>query len=194
MMNAALTPIQLSNNKPLFQSSQLLLWISIASIVMLFAGLTSGYIVRQAEGNWVIFDLPQLLYVSTGIILASSVTMFLAVRAVRNSRAQTGLFMLITTLILGCGFAVTQYLSWQQLTAQGIHFVGNPSGSFFYVISGLHLAHLVGGLIFLIFAVIKVHLKKYSPAQMTGLNNCANYWHFLDGLWIYLFLFLLLIR
>ena len=179
-----------------FSSRRVLLWIAIASIVMLFAGLTSGYIVRQAEGNWKVFELPTVFTISTVIILVSSLTMHLSVRAARSNDTQAIKTYLLVTLGLGFAFVFTQFLGWNELVKNGVFFVDKttPSGSFFYVLSGLHLAHLAFGLLGLIFTSARAIRERYNSSDYEGLSLCATYWHFLDGLWIYLFVFLAVYR
>lgn len=174
-----------------------MLWVGIVSIIMLFAVLTSAYIVRQAEGNWLQFSLPWEFYLSTGIIVASSVTMLLAQKAVKNDDQAKLKQSLLVTLLLGIGFAISQFVAWGALIDQGIFFTGarsNASGSYLYVLSGVHLAHLVGGVFALGFTYVKALLGKYSSLKSRGVELTATYWHFLDILWVYLLLFLLFIR
>jgi cytochrome c oxidase subunit 3 len=175
-------------------TKKVLLWIGIASIVMLFAALTSGYIVRQAEGNWVVFDLPTPFYVSTVIIFLSSITLHMAIRAVKKDQLKAVKINLIITLALGLAFIFTQFLGWSALVKQGVYFVGNPSGSFLYAISGIHIAHLLGGIISLMVVSGKSLMGRYNSKNYLGMSLCATYWHFLDGLWIYLFVFLAIFR
>jgi len=174
-----------------------MLWVGLVGIVMLFAGMTSAYIVRQAEGNWLYFDLPDTFFVSTAIIVASSMTMFVAQRAIKKDNLQLTLIGRLSTLGLGIAFTVLQFQAWGELVDMGVYFAGresNPSGSFLYALSGLHLAHLAGGLFALVFVSVKAILKMYSAEDHTGIGVAATYWHFLDILWIYLLLFLLFIR
>ena len=177
-----------------FQTKKVLLWVSLGSIVMIFAALTSGYIVRQAEGNWVKFNMPRQFYLSTAIIILSSVSMNSAISSIKKNLNDRATLFLAITLALGASFVVTQYLGWIALVQGGIHFVGNPSGSFFYVLTGLHIAHLLAGLLALIVTLVMSMQKKYKPSSCLGMQLCATYWHFLGGLWVYLFFFLLLIR
>jgi len=174
-----------------------MLWVGIVGIVMLFAGMTSAYIVRQAEGNWLYFDLPNTFYVSTVVIVISSITMLVAQRAIKKDNLKLTTSMLVLTLVLGVVFTLLQFKAWGELVDMGVFFAGresNPAGSFLYAISGLHLAHLAGGLIALIFTSVKASLKKYSAEDHVGIGVAATYWHFLDILWIYLLLFLVFIR
>jgi len=174
--------------------AKMLLWISIVSMIMLFAGLTSAYIVRQAEGNWVRFELPKMFYLSTLLLLVSSGSMHYALASVRAGKAGALATGLIVTLGLGLGFAFSQFLGWSMLVNQGIYFVGNPSGSFLYVITALHLAHLAGGILYLLYVITRALRHRYSADRCLQVQLCAIYWHFLDILWIYLFVFLLVIR
>ncbi len=174
-----------------------MLWVGIVGIVMLFAGMTSAYIVRQAEGNWLYFDLPDTFYSSTAVIIASSLTMAAAQFAIKRNQLNLSTIMLLTTLVLGLVFAWLQFKAWGELVDAGVYFAGresNASGSFLYALSGLHLAHLAGGLIALVFTSVKSILKKYSADDHTGIGVAGTYWHFLDILWIYLLLFLVFIR
>ncbi len=182
--------------KPKIATEKVLLAIGIGSIVMLFAGLTSGYIVRQAEGNWKFFELPSVFYVSSIIILISSFTMQMAIRAVKkDDLSQVKTFLLIT-LGLGLAFVFSQFLGWNELVKNDVYFADKltPSGSFFYVITGLHLAHLAFGLLGLIITGSKSIRERYSSKNYLGISLCAIYWHFLGGLWIYLFVFLAIYR
>jgi cytochrome c oxidase subunit 3 len=177
--------------------SKNLLYVGIFSIVMLFAGLTSAYIVRQADGQWLRFTLPVMFWVSSGIILVSSITMHWAVVSVRNNKLQQLIQAVSATLILGILFGVSQVYGWGELLDGGIYFAGksaNPSGSFIYALSGLHLFHILSGLIALIVVLVKSMSQKYTAENSSGVRLCATYWHFLDGLWIYLFIFLVFMQ
>ena len=170
-----------------------LLYIGIVSIIMLFAGLTSAYVVRADNGNWLVFDLPKIVFVSTALIICSSLTMLVAQRAIKNGNLKVTSIFIALTFVLGIGFFVSQIEAWKNLTAQGIFFVGkysNASGSFLYIIALVHLFHMIGGLIALLVSLTKSLLKKYSASDYLGIELTAIYWHFLDLLWVYLFLFL----
>ncbi|CAN5388689.1 hypothetical protein BH23BAC1_BH23BAC1_05920 [soil metagenome] len=168
------------------------LWLFIVSIVMIFAALTSAYIVRQGQGNWFEFDLPSIFWINSGIIILSSVTMHIAyLSAKRNNLEWVKIFMAITTL-LGVLFLIMQFYAWDELKKMEIYFVGNPSGSFLYVFTGVHGFHLVTGLIFLIVVLVATFRYKVHSKNMIQMEMCSTYWHFLDGLWLYLFMFILL--
>jgi len=180
-----------------YKTFKALLWVGIGSIVMLFAALTSAYIVRQAEGRWLHFELPQVFWFSTAIILASSITLNWAVYAVKKDKLKIAKSMLFLTLALGLAFVFSQFAAWKTLVAENVFFTGkgsNASGSYLYVLSGLHLAHLFGGIIALIITFVNTVREKYNSKNLLGIQLCGIYWHFLDILWIYLFFFLLFIR
>ena len=174
-----------------------LLWIGIVSIVMLFAGLTSAYVVRADNGNWLLFNLPNAFFISTAIIVTSSITLFFALQMAKKNNTTGVILGVFVTFILGLAFTYTQFQGWGELTGKGIVFAGkysNASGSFLYVLTGLHLAHLFAGLISLFVTLINSLKRKYSKDDTLGLELCSIYWHFLDILWVYLFLFLYYIR
>ncbi len=174
-----------------------LLYIGIVSIVMLFAGLTSAYVVRADNGNWLVFQLPDITIISTGIIVTSSLTMLMATMAIKKGNLRLTSISLFITLVLGIAFFYTQVEGWRQLSVQGVYFVGkysNAAGSFLYFIAFIHLLHMIGGLIALTVSLTKSLLKKYSAADYLGIELTAIYWHFLDLLWVYLFLFLYFYR
>lgn len=168
-----------------------ILWLFIVSIIMIFASLTSAYLVRKAEGNWLEFDMPPLFWYSTVILLVSSVTMHAAYWLAKKDNF-TGLRIAISiTFVLGLAFLVMQFLGWGQLVDRNVYLVGNPSGSFLYILSGLHGAHLISGLIVLIFALVAAFRMKIHATSLLQMQIATTYWHFLDGLWLYLFVFLL---
>lgn len=173
---------------------QFALFAGMASILMMFAALTSAYVVRQAVGNWQEYTLPDLFYVSTGILLLSSVTIHLSFRAFKNAHPGRYRGLLVLTGILGLVFVILQYYGWQQLYTIGVPLDGNPSGSFFYVISGVHAIHVLGGIAALMVAVVHALTLKFEVTN-TRRNRFAlvvQYWHFVDILWLYLFVFILL--
>ncbi|MGB3848887.1 MAG: cytochrome c oxidase subunit 3 [Tunicatimonas sp.] len=168
------------------------LWLFITTVVMIFASMTSAYIVRQSEGNWLEFELPPAFWITTGIILLSSVTMHLAYLAAKRDNLKGLRIVMAITTVLGIAFLVGQYLAWGELVAMDVYFVGNPGGSFVYVLSGLHAAHLIGGVVFLLITLVSVFRYRVHAKSMDQMEMCATYWHFLGGLWLYLFVFLLL--
>ena len=179
-------------NKPTrMHPKKFVLWLFMVSIVMIFASLTSAYIVRQAEGNWELFSLPKIFYYSSGVIFLSSVAMHWALSCARKNNVPLLRIAISITTVLGMTFLIMQYLGWQELQTMGIFFDGNVSGAFLYVLTGVHAAHLVTGVIFLVIMLVAAFQYKVHSKQMLKIEMCATYWHFLDGLWIYLFFFLL---
>lgn len=180
------------------------LWMGMGSIAMMFAGLTSAYIVRQAQGNWRLFHMPVVFWISTAVILLSSVTVTLGVRAFKQRQMIRYRTLITSTLILGVLFGVLQCVGfWQlyhqpQLTVlngqqalETVRVNGNPSESFLFIITGLHLAHILGGIIALLIVFAVAYRKRVKVYNATGLEIVASYWHFVDALWLYLFIFFL---
>lgn len=170
------------------------LWLFMVSVVMIFASLTSAYIVRQAEGNWLFFELPLAFWGSSAFIALSSVSMHLSYRYAQRDDFEISKRWVIATLFLGLVFTAFQFVGWNQLVEQEVFFVGNPAGSFVYVISGMHLVHLVSALIFLIVVLRSLSRQKIHAKRMNVMDMCMTFWHFLGALWLYLFLFLVLNR
>jgi len=170
---------------------KVLLWVGMVSIVMLFAALSSALIVRQGEGNWNYFAMPWVFWLTSGIVLLSSGTMYLAVKATRNGNLSTQITWLWVSALLGIAFIVGQFTGWVYLAESGIYFRDNPSNSFLIILTGLHGLHLIGGIIAIIFVLVKTLLFKYKRGETLGIELCSTYWHFMGVLWIYLFLFLL---
>lgn len=168
------------------------LWLFIVTVVMIFAAFTSAHIVRQADGDWLQYDIPQMLWVTSGIILASSITMQWAYIAAKKDKLEQVKLALSITTVLGIVFLFGQFQAWGQLVDQGVFFVGNPAGSFMYVFTGIHGAHLVSGVIYLLYMLVSAFKYKVHSKNMLNMEMSTTYWHFLGGLWIYLFIFLLL--
>ncbi len=170
-----------------------MLLFAMGSIVMVFAGLTSAYVVSKSRPDWLKdFELPQAFLWSTLVIVLSSVTFHLAKLSIKkDNRAKTSLF-LWATLTLGVVFVALQFEGFNQVIASGYYFTGSQSTittSFLYVVVLVHIAHLAGGLISLMVIIYNHYKQKYSATQCIGIELGAMFWHFLDFLWIYLFLF-----
>ncbi|AKD03571.1 cytochrome c oxidase subunit 3 [Pontibacter korlensis] len=169
------------------------LWLIIISIIMMFAAFTSAYIVRREEGNWLEFDLPSILLINTIVIVLSSVTMQLAHNAAKQNSMSRLKLMLLLTLGLGVAFLIGQWYGWAELVENNIYFGGtgsNPSGSFLYVLTGVHGFHLITGLIFVLITLLSSLKYKVHSKNMLRIQLCTVYWHFLGGLWLYLYIFL----
>ncbi len=168
------------------------MWLFIISVLMIFISLSSAYIVKKAEGDWLIFKFPEFFKVTSLVIVISSVTMHLAYLAAKKNNLLLLRIYLGTTGLLAVGFLIGQILSWNELVTQDVFFVGNVAGSFIYIFTGLHGLHLVGGIIFLGVVLINAFRYKVHSKSLAQIEICATYWHFLGGLWLYLYLFLLL--
>src|SRR5215813_5355484 len=171
------------------------IWVAIASIVMLFTALTSAYIVRMASSNdWTPLVMPKVLWLSTAVILISSVTIEISKRSLKHQRdSQYGLWLTLTAL-LGVVFVSSQYAAWRNLARQGVYMATNPHSSFFYLFTAVHGLHVFGGLLALAYLLLRTRKKRDSvegELRRVGAAEAATvYWHFLDGLWICLFLLL----
>jgi cytochrome c oxidase subunit III len=165
------------------------MWLGIVSIIMIFASLTSAHLVRRAEGNWLQFELPPLLLISTALIIASSVSMQWAFFAAKRDNIKALKIALVVTSALGLAFVATQYEAFYQLVDIGVYFVGNPSGSFLIAICGVHVVHLVSGVVVLLLTLIRAFRYKIHSKDLVAIEICTTYWHFLGALWVYLFIF-----
>ena len=168
------------------------LWLFIVSICMLFAGLTSAYIVKKSDGRWLQFDMPDMFLYSTLVLVLSSIAMHWTYLKAKDNSLKAVKIGITATAAIAIAFFYMQYLSWVKLVAQDVFLVGNPSGSFVYIFSGLHLAHLIGGLVFLLVVFLDTMNYKVHSKSMLAIEMCTTYWHFLGGLWIYLYLFLVM--
>ena len=179
------------------KASKPLLWVGIISITMMFAGLTSGYVVRADNGNWLIFNLPNAFYLSTAVIITSSITLFFALQMAKKDNKKGAILGLLVTFVLGLVFTYSQFVGYGELMDKHIFFAGksaNASGSFLYVLTFMHLLHLFAGLIVVLITLKNTIKGRYTAQNTLGLELCSIYWHFLDILWVYLFLFLYFIR
>lgn len=175
---------------------KLLMWIGIASICMMFAGWTSAFLVRKAQGNWLLFSMPWAFWISTIVVLLSSFTMYLTLKSFKNRQMLRYRQLISITALLGTAFMVLQFVGFYQMHHQGITLAANGegvSGSFIYVISGVHLLHMLGGVIALIVFFIMARMRRNTKVYSSnGIEILSTYWHFVDILWIYLFLFFLI--
>ena len=170
------------------------LWVGIGSLLMMFAGFTSAYIVKRNQANWQTFDLPQFFWYSTVAIILSSVTIYLAEKAFKQRMMQKYRSLIVATLVLGVLFFIFQIFGFLQLWQKGITLQANVSYSFMYVIVIAHAAHVLGGLIALIVLFAKAFSTKTRTYNSVPVELVSTYWHFVDILWIYLLIFLIMIR
>jgi cytochrome c oxidase subunit III len=168
------------------------LWLFLVSVTMIFAALTSAYIVRMGEGNWREFALPSEMWISTLIVISSSLTLHWGYISAKRDNVEMVKLALALTTLLGIGFLVSQLHVYDVLVANGVHMVGNPSESFLYILTGMHGLHLISGVIYLSMVLVDSFRYKVHSKSLIRLEMCATYWHFLGGLWLYLFIFLLL--
>jgi cytochrome c oxidase subunit 3 len=174
-------------------------WVGLASIAMMFTSLSSAYIVRSGTAvDWLPLRVPRVMFVSTALILISSVTIEIARRKLKHSFADAYSKYLLLTGILGLAFLGSQLIAWRQLASQGIYVSTHPHSSFFYLLTGAHAVHIAGGLLALTILWLRSRPKLDKPGLAATRQATADavsiYWHFMDGLWIYLFLLLFLWR
>ena len=169
------------------------LWVAIGSIVMMFAGLTSAFIVKSNQTNWKTVTLPKAFWISTAVIILSSITLQMALRSFKQREMSKYRSLIGVTLILGAAFVILQWIGFQDLWAQNITFKGAGAGQFLYVIFGLHALHVIGGIITLIVMCIKAFVGKVKLYSSVPVEVMAIYWHFVDILWIYLLIFFIVI-
>lgn len=163
------------------------MWMAIGAITMLFAAFTSAMVVRQGLGNdWAPTGLPPLLYLNTLVLVASSGTLELSRRSLAAGRIERFASGLLATVALGSAFIAGQLIAWRQLAARGVYLATNPSSSFFYLLTGAHAVHLLGGIIALLYLVFWARKFTLAPRKRAAVDVTAMYWHFMDGLWIYL--------
>ena len=167
-------------------------WVAIASILMLFVALTSAYIVRSASANdWRPVAMPKVLWLSTAVILLSSIAMEVSRRSLKVGKdAGYGRWLMIT-VVLGLGFLAAQVIAWRQLVRQGVYLASNPFSSFFYLLTAAHSLHLLGGILALSYLLLKTTRKRATvegELRRVGAADAVTiYWHFMDVLWIGLF-------
>jgi cytochrome c oxidase subunit 3 len=157
----------------------------LGTLSMLFIGFTSAYMVRRASGDWTPLSAPAVVWLNTAALLASSVTLELARRRQRDWRLSAVQGWVAATGLLGALFVGGQLAAWRALARQGIFMATNPHSSFFYMLTGIHAIHLLGGLAWFGVVLARVRRLAYAPGE-DGLGLFATYWHFLDGLWLYL--------
>jgi cytochrome c oxidase subunit 3 len=176
------------------RSYKLLLLFAMISMTMMFAGLTSAFVVSKSRADWLKdFQLPSAFYFSTALIIGCSLTFYLAKKAIQKNNQTATTTFLLATLALGIGFVILQFVGFGQIVANGYYFTGAESSittTFLYIVTVVHLVHLAGGLISLLIIIYNHFKQKYNSTQTLGIELGAMYWHFLDLLWVYLFLFL----
>ncbi len=176
------------------RSYKLILLFAMVSMTMMFAGLTSAFVVSKSRVDWLKdFELPTAFYFSTIVIMGCSVTFHLAKKAIQKDNKSATTLFLLATLALGILFVILQFVGFGQIVENGYYFTGSESSittTFLYIVTVVHLMHLAGGLISLLIIIYNHFKQKYNSTQTLGIELGAMYWHFLDFLWLYLFVFL----
>ncbi|HKJ06140.1 MAG TPA: cytochrome c oxidase subunit 3 [Flavobacteriaceae bacterium] len=193
MTNSLNTELKQAKRK----SAKPMLWVSMISMTMMFAGLTSAYVVSRKRDDWVSFDLPDAFFISTILIILSSITFYLAKHNIKKAKQKTTTILLTTTFILGAAFIYFQLQGFNQLVNSGLFFTGEQStvkSSFIYGITGAHIIHIIAGLIVVSVVLFKNLKGKYTATNYLGLELGEIFWHFVDALWIYLIIFFYFIR
>lgn len=189
-----------SDNEIEPQKYRIGMWVGLASILMLFIALTSAYIVRGVpalsggDSDWLPIDMPPVLWVNTAVLLLSSVSIELARRALKRNEYSSFKRHISLTTLFGVAFLAGQVMAWRQLSAQGVFINSHPHSSFFYLLTSLHGLHLLGGVIALAYVTIAALRMRIGFKRRTAVDVTAIYWHFMDGLWIYLFVLLFFFR
>ena len=171
------------------------MWLFIVSVAMLFAAWTSAYIVKRGDTDWVELIIPNQFYVNSVLIMLSSITLIWSVRAIKLEKIEQSKLAISITTILGVAFLVGQIYAYKEMISLAQHLTGgSASHSFVYILSGAHGAHVIGGVVYLVLLLIEVFKGKVHSKNMLMAEMCSTYWHFLDVLWLYLFVFLILNR
>lgn len=176
----------------------MMLWFGIVSLIMGFAGWTSAYIVSSKREDWVSdMELPSAFFISTAIIVLSSITYLIAKRAVAKDNQKGATMFLLITLGLGITFISLQFYGFSQMLESGYYFTGPTSNiklSYVFLLAAVHIAHVVAGLITLLVVLVQQLRNKYAPDNMLGMELGASFWHFLDFIWVYLILFMYFVK
>ncbi len=180
------------------RAKKMMLWFGIVSLIMAFAGWTSAYIVSSKRKDWLdTIELPQAFFISTVIIVLSSLTYILAKGAVKKDDQKKATTWLLVTLGLGIGFILLQFYGFSQMLETGYYFTGPTSNikmSYIFLIAFVHILHVVAGLISLLVVLYNQLRGKYTSTNFLGLELGATFWHFLDILWVYLILFMFFVK
>lgn len=189
---------QLNDSPNVNQAKKMMLWFAIISLSMAFAGLTSAYVVSAERPDWIEnYTIPTAFYISLAVIILSSVTIHYAKANIKKESNKTGMYLLWTTFVLGIVFIILQFVGFREFIQSGYYFTGSESNittSYIYLIVLLHVVHIVGGLLALIVVIYNHYKLKYINGRTLGIEQAATFWHFIDGLWIYLFFFFYFVR
>lgn len=176
------------------RAKKMMLWFGIISLIMSFAGWTSAFVVSSTREDWLSdFQLPNAFIISTIVVVLSSITFLMAQKALKSNQRQMTTVWLSVTLVLGIGFITNQFLGFRQIIEMGYNFTGPTSNitmSYIYLIAMVHIVHVIVGLVCILVVIYNHFKQKYTATNMLGFELAATFWHFIDILWLYLFLFL----
>ncbi len=170
------------------------LWVALGSIIMMFAGLTSAYVVKRDQPGWTTFFIPSAFWYSTAAIVISSLTIQMALKAFKDREMLRYRSLMSVTALLGLLFIGLQWAGFRAIWDSGINFHGSGGGQFLYIIAGLHAVHVLGGIIPLLIMVGKAYATKVRSYNSVPVEIMSTYWHFVDLLWLYLFIFFALVK
>jgi cytochrome c oxidase subunit 3 len=170
------------------------LWVALGSIIMMFAGLTSAYVVKRDQPGWSTFSIPRAFWYSSAVILVSSLTVQMALKAFRDREMLRYRNLLTLTAVLGILFVLLQWVGFRQIWNTGITLHGSGGGQFLYIIAGLHAVHVLGGIVALVITVARAYSSRTRTYDTVPVELVSTYWHFVDLLWIYLFIFFMAIN
>lgn len=180
------------------RAKKMMLWFGIISLIMSFAGWTSAFLVSRTRPDWLHdFQLPNSFIISTILIIVSSLSIILAKKALKKENRQATTLWLMVTLVLGIAFIINQFIGFKQIIDLGYNFTGptsNVTMSYIYLIAMVHILHVVAGLITLLVVIYNHFKQKYTASNMLGFELASTFWHFIDILWVYLFLFLYFVK
>ena len=187
-----------NNKSKVDRSKKMMLWFCMISLTMSFLGITSGYIVSKERADWLTdFQIPEAFYISLFIILLSSITFYFAKKYVISQQKKQGMIFLIITFLLGIIFIILQFKGFSEIISSGYFFTGSESTittSFIYLVVLLHLTHMLAALISVLVVIYNHYKQRYTIGNTVGIEIAATFWHFVDVLWIYLFLFFYFVR
>ena len=176
------------------RAKKMMLWFGIVSLIMSFGGLTSAFIVSSSREDWLNdFELPNSFFISTIIITFSSLVFIAAKKALVKEKYLLSQSLVLGVFVLGLAFIYNQFLGFNELVTSGYNFTGPTSNitmSYIYIIAVAHILHVIAGLISLAVVIVNHFKKQYTPASKLGFDIASTFWHFIDLLWVYLFLFL----
>jgi cytochrome c oxidase subunit 3 len=170
------------------------LWVALGSIIMMFAGLTSAYVVKRDQPGWTTFSIPKAFWYSTTVILVSSLTVQMALKSFKEREMLRYRNLLTATAVLGIAFVLLQWVGFREIWHSGITLRGSGGGQFLYVIAGLHAVHVLGGVVAVLITLAKAYVSQIRSYNIVPVELISTYWHFVDLLWIYLLIFFMAIN